>query len=95
MQKYSAPSSQIPSSGVTCGRPSGRTVDSQYTSASRSSLRPVPHSVGIASWLLKALSSVTGSGSVIRVSQVCGFDRIEPRYGSPYTLAQPEAEPLT
>jgi hypothetical protein len=31
VQKYNAPSDQAPNSGVTCGRPSGRTVDSQYT----------------------------------------------------------------
>jgi hypothetical protein len=32
VQKYSAPSSQIAGSGVTCGRPSRRTVDSQNIS---------------------------------------------------------------
>src|ERR1700758_3247799 len=31
-QKYSAPSSQIAGNGVTCGRPSRRTVDSQNIS---------------------------------------------------------------
>src|SRR3984957_923318 len=63
VQKYRPPSCQTPSSGVTCGRPSGRTVDSQYTSASANSVRARDHSVCSAFGLLKELSSVTGSCS--------------------------------
>jgi len=33
VQKYTAPAIQTPISGVTWGRPSGRTVDNQYSSA--------------------------------------------------------------
>ncbi len=54
-----------PNRGVTCGRPSGRTVESQYTSAPANSSRACDHSVGVAFGLLKALSSVTGTGSAI------------------------------
>src|ERR1700736_5256205 len=66
VQKYIAPSSQIPSNGVTCGRPSGRTDDSQYTSASSSTLRPCVHSVGTAPSLLKPAKVVVGSRSITR-----------------------------
>jgi hypothetical protein len=39
-------------SGVTCGRPSGRTVDSQKVSAATTCSRPTSHGVGVASgWL--------------------------------------------
>ena len=45
---------QIPSSGVTCGRPSGRTVDDLIPLPPPAALCALfPHSVGIASWLLK------------------------------------------
>jgi hypothetical protein len=57
----------MPNSGVMWGRPFGRTVDSQYTSASRSSARPRDHAVGSASVLLKALRVVIGSDSFIIV----------------------------
>ena len=59
-----------PHRGVTCGRPSGRTVESQYTSALASSSRACDHSVGVALALLKALSSVTGTGSAIALSDL-------------------------
>ena len=60
-----APSRHTPSSGVTCGRPSGRTVDNQYSSASSSSRRPRSQAVGPASGLLNELNSVTGSCAAI------------------------------
>src|SRR5664280_2220130 len=65
VQKYIAPSTQTPSSGVTCGRPSGRTLDSQYNSAPANVARAWDHSVGSAFGLLKAVSSVTGSCSAM------------------------------
>jgi hypothetical protein len=65
VQKYNAPSSQTPSSAVTWGRPSGRPVDSQYTSAPSRPPRACSHSVGTAPGLLNAHSSVTGSCSTI------------------------------
>jgi hypothetical protein len=66
VQKYIAPSSQIPSSGVTCGRPSVRTDDSQYNSASSSNFRPCVHSVGAAPSLLNPAKVVVGSRSITR-----------------------------
>jgi hypothetical protein len=63
VQKYNAPSSQTPTSGVTCGRPLGRTVDNQYTLAFRSASRAYAHSVGTASIALKEPSSTDGSCS--------------------------------
>ena len=59
------PSRQTPNSGVTCGRPSGRTVDNQYTSAPCRSASAVAHSVATAPSLLNAPRSVTGSRSTI------------------------------
>ncbi len=48
MQKYNVPSSHTASRGVTWGRPSFRTVDSQNTSARSSSSRASGHAVGVA-----------------------------------------------
>lgn len=53
------------------GRPSGRTVESQYTSAFCSSRRPHAQVVGTAPSLLKALSSATGYVSSMCVSIQC------------------------
>jgi hypothetical protein len=44
-----APACQTAISGVTCGRPSGRTVDSQKVSAARSCSSPSAHGVGVES----------------------------------------------
>ena len=61
MQKYIASSCHTANRGVTCGRPSGRTVESQNTSASSMCRRPSAQSVGVASGLLNpAWSSPTG-----------------------------------
>ena len=43
VQKYSVPLSQIAGSGVTCGRPSLRTVDSQNISDSARTLTTSAH----------------------------------------------------
>jgi hypothetical protein len=54
------------SSGVTCGRPSGRTVETQNTSASSMHRRPSAQPVGVAPGLLKpASSSVTGTSAAM------------------------------
>src|SRR5262245_13894084 len=50
-------------SGVTCGRPSARTVESQYTAAVSSSARASDHAVGCAPSLLNR-GSTSLSGSV-------------------------------
>ena len=66
VQKYNAPSSQAPRSGVTCGRPFGRTVEIQYTSAPSRRSRPSAHGAGVAPSLLNRGSrSVVGSLSII------------------------------
>ena len=66
MQKYSASSSQTQSSGVTCGRPSARTVESQDVGASFSRWQASSQPVGFAVALLnRASSSATGSLAVI------------------------------
>lgn len=44
--KYIASSCHTDNSGVTCGRPSGRTVESQNTSASSIRRRPPPNRSG-------------------------------------------------
>src|SRR5207248_7987088 len=50
-------------SGVTCGLPSGRTVESQNVSASMTCLSPTAHGVGVASgWLKPWISAVTSAG---------------------------------
>src|SRR6266702_2688542 len=57
-----ASSSHTATSGVTCGRPSARTVQIQNSSAVSSSRRVWSHPVATASWSLnRASSSVTGS----------------------------------
>src|SRR3954468_22652932 len=56
-----ASSSQTATSGVTCGRPSARTVEIQNSSASSSARRVFSQSVATASWSLNRVSSsVTG-----------------------------------
>ena len=67
VQKYSAPSSQKDNSGVRCGRPSGRIVEIQYTSAPSRRSRPSAHGIGVASSLLNCeSSSAVGSLRIIR-----------------------------
>src|SRR3954453_1186374 len=56
-----ASSSQTATSGVTCGRPSARTVEIQNSSASSSARRVSSQLVATASWSLNRVSSsVTG-----------------------------------
>src|SRR4051795_8286652 len=57
VQKYSAPSSQTEISGVTCGRPSGRTVEIQNTSESCNRPSASDHPLAPAPALLKRESS--------------------------------------
>src|SRR5690242_7231792 len=53
-------------SGVTCGRPSGRTVVSQYISACSSRSRALAHAIAVAPGLLNCgCNSATGSFSAI------------------------------
>lgn len=49
VEKYSTPSCQAASTGVTCSRPSGRTVDTQKISADSSCRRASAHSVAVTS----------------------------------------------
>src|SRR5215211_4630057 len=64
--KYRTSSNQTAAIGVTCGRPSGRTVDSQYTFAVARISRASSHGVAVALSLLNCgSSSVKGSLSVI------------------------------
>ena len=66
VQKWSAPSSQIVGSGVTCGRPSRRTVDSQNISDSASTETTSDQGRAVASGALKSSdNSAIGSWSDI------------------------------
>ena len=56
-----APSAQAATTGVTCGRPSARTVEIQNSSAPSSALRVSSHPVAVAAGsLYRSSSLVTG-----------------------------------
>jgi hypothetical protein len=80
-QKCSAPSSQIAGSGVTCGRPSPRTVDSQNISVrdstSATSVQGRAAAPGsLNPWFSSAVGSVSGIGVLLyRGSYACTPDR--------------------
>ena len=74
MQKYTAASSAMPISGVTCGRPSARTVVSQYSSACSSTCAASRHGVGPASGSLKRLS-IAAVGSDFMVTSLLDSNR--------------------
>ena len=62
VQKYKASSSQRANRGVMCGRPSGRTVVTQNSSAPSSRFRASDHGVAVAPLSpYRGSSSVTGS----------------------------------
>ena len=65
VQKCTAPSSTTPISGVTCGRPSARTVVIQYSSARSSACATSRHGVGPASGSLKRSSNLAVGSDVM------------------------------
>ncbi len=74
VQKCIAPSSQTAINGVTCGRPSGRTVDSQNIPACSRVRSASAHGVGDAFSLLNRWSS-TVSGCSVDMFVSCRFMR--------------------
>src|ERR1019366_9038696 len=81
VQKYIASSCHTANRGVTCGRPSGRTVESQNTSASLMCRRPSAQSVAVAPGLLNpAWSSAAGISTAMSIPFVenVGLSLIDP-----------------
>jgi len=75
-QKWSVPSSQIAGSGVTCGRPSRRTVDSQNISDLDSTSTTSAHGGAVASGSLNpSCNSTVGSISGISALPFAGSMR--------------------
>ncbi len=71
-QKCSIPSAQIAGSGVTCGRPSRRTVDSQNISEADSARATSAHGGAVApGWLNASFNCAVGSVSGIKGSLGC------------------------
>src|SRR5215204_6472852 len=69
--KHNAPSTQAPNNGTRCGSPSGRTVASQYVSASARRSRASDHGVGVVSSARYGCSAVGVFSAIARLLLHC------------------------